>query len=343
MAIGKVKRGFVRWCLRLIGPLALAVFLARSSERRVLGASVASVSLPLIAAAVAMNFASVHAKVARWRLLLPGCAGRAVPYPVGRAWSAYLAAGFAGILTPGRVGDALRAVYAREHAGIPLARGMVSVIADRLCDLALLGILAIASSFALPLGIHERVVLVGVACLAAGGPVLAFGTPMIEALVSMAPRRVRERFGLDAWSDFVRRLRRLPVGLLARAMGWTVLAFAVNCAQGCLIASAAAIHISPAAILGMLSAASLLSLLPVSIAGLGVREAFFAAIFVRWGLPPESGVAFGLGVFVAMHLSLVAAGLVAWQLAPPPLWTGGRARDVGPSFDDIETPEEVRT
>jgi uncharacterized membrane protein YbhN (UPF0104 family) len=332
-------RRFARWCLRLVGPLALAALLARSYARGALGVSTAAASLPLLAVAVAMNFASVHAKVVRWRVLLPGTAGPAEPYPLGRAWTAYLAASFAGILTPGRVGDALRAVYAREHTGTPLARGMVAVVADRLCDLGLLGVLALASSFALPLSVHERTVLGGVALLAAAGPLFAFATPLAEVIVSIVPRALRNRLRLDAWSDFARQLRALPIRSLTRAMGWTSLAFGVNCAQGWIVAAAVGVHISPVAVLGLLSAASLLSLLPVSIAGLGVREAFFATLFVRWGLGPESGIGFGLAVFVATQLSLVAAGAVAWQLAPPPVWKTPRHS----MSAEIKTLKEIRT
>jgi hypothetical protein len=65
----------------------------------------------------------------------------------------------------------------------------------------------------------------------------------------------------------------------------------------------------------MSSLAFLLQILPVSLAGLGVREGAFAYMFTKIGLPPEQGVAVGL-LFFSQFLLLAAIGGVLEFLEP---------------------------
>ena len=58
--------------------------------------------------------------------------------------------------------------------------------------------------------------------------------------------------------------------------------------------------------------------MPISIAGVGVREAFLALMFPALGLTAAQGVVFGLLVFVVINLALVFVGFITWQVAPPP-------------------------
>ncbi|MDY6832174.1 MAG: UPF0104 family protein, partial [Thermodesulfobacteriota bacterium] len=51
----------------------------------------------------------------------------------------------------------------------------------------------------------------------------------------------------------------------------------------------------------------LLQLLPVSLAGIGVREGAFAYMFIQVGLPPEQGVAVGV-LFFSQFLLVAALG-----------------------------------
>src|SRR5215468_10336716 len=50
----------------------------------------------------------------------------------------FLTSLYLGMLTPGRVGDVLRAQYLRHDLGVPYAEGVASVVVDRLLDLYVL-------------------------------------------------------------------------------------------------------------------------------------------------------------------------------------------------------------
>ena len=106
------------------------------------------------------------------------------------------------------------------------------------------------------------------------------------------------------------------------AIPLTVASFAINYAQGWVVARALGIELSYLDVASLLATTSLLGLMPISVSGVGVRELFLALVFPALGLPAAQGVAFGLLVFVCNYLAIVFAGFVAWQVAPPPFEAG---------------------
>lgn len=64
-------------------------------------------------------------------------------------------------------------------------------------------------------------------------------------------------------------------------------------------------------VLGMVAVlADLLRLVPVTIQGVGVREAVFAGLFGAFGLPPEEGFVIGLIAYVCLSLATVTIGMI---------------------------------
>ena len=74
--------------------------------------------------------------------------------------------------------------------------------------------------------------------------------------------------------------------------------------------------------------------MPVSVSGVGVREAFLSLVFPALGLAAAHGVAYGLVVFAVIYLTTVLIGFIAWQVAPPPFGTDESPPGVeGPSLE----------
>lgn len=64
--------------------------------------------------------------------------------------------------------------------------------------------------------------------------------------------------------------------------------------------------------------ASLLGLLPISISGLGIREAFFVTVGPSLGLAADAATGLSLTMFVVIYLALAVLGFGCWQIKPPP-------------------------
>jgi uncharacterized protein (TIRG00374 family) len=100
-----------------------------------------------------------------------------VRVPAGQSLGIFLS-GFALTVTPGKVGEVLKAYLLREAHGVPLARTAPTVIAERLTDLIALALLALSGVSALGAGsrvIWVALALTGVAVASVSSEKLALG------------------------------------------------------------------------------------------------------------------------------------------------------------------------
>jgi hypothetical protein len=313
------RRGLVKLAVRLVGPVLLVIVLLRLRDKgALLDALKTAAPLPLILAPL-LTVLNTWLKVLRWDVLL---GARGHRYGPVRAWTSFLSSMFVGLLTPGRVGDVLRAQYLRHDLGIPYAEGIAIIVVDRLCDIYVLlafvavGVARFSSVLASDLSV---ITWAGVALTALGPLVLfvpGFTRQAMRAIYRKLPAMDPTGEGLER---FLVALRGQRIHHLAVAVFWTALAFAVNYAQGFLLARALHLDLSFFDVLCLMAIASLLGLLPISVSGVGVRELFFALVFPTLGYPAETGVVYGLGVFLVIYVSSVAIGFVSWHVAPPPV------------------------
>ncbi|WP_437620933.1 lysylphosphatidylglycerol synthase transmembrane domain-containing protein [Sorangium sp. So ce1151] len=316
-----MRRTVLRALIRLVGPLLLVLVVVRMDDRDAVLGAVASASAAPLALAAALNVLNIHLKVVRWDALLRA---RDIRYPLRRAWSAYLTSLYVGMLTPGRVGDVLRIRYLRHDLGVPYAEGLATVVMDRLCDLYVL-----AAFVAVGVARYSAVIAGRLAWLTWGGIALTVLAPLTllipglaeRVLLAVSRRLVKEPAQSaepGAASRFLVALRAHVGRGLLFTLPVTVATFVVNFVQGYLIARALGIPLSLFDVTCLLAIANLLGLLPISIAGVGVRELFFSLVFPSLGFSAEHGVSFGLLVFAVIYLVVVALGFVSWQVAPPP-------------------------
>ncbi|WP_437966222.1 lysylphosphatidylglycerol synthase transmembrane domain-containing protein [Sorangium sp. So ce260] len=316
-----MRRTVLRALVRLIGPLLLVLVVVRMDDRDAVLGAVASASAAPLALAAVLNVLNIHLKVVRWDALLRA---RGIVYPLRRAWSAYLTSLYVGMLTPGRVGDVLRIRYLRHDLGVPYAEGLATVVMDRLCDLYVL-----AAFVAVGVARYSAVIAGQLAWLTWGGIALTVLAPLVLLIPGLAERillAVSRKIAKEpadgaepgAASRFLVALRAHVGRGLLFTLPVTVATFVVNFFQGYLIARALGISLSLFDVTCLLAIANLLGLLPISIAGVGVRELFFSLVFPTLGFTAEHGVSFGLLVFAVIYLNVVALGFVSWQLAPPP-------------------------
>lgn len=340
-ASAPARRGWGRFALRLIGPILLVVVISRLHDLDVMVATITRASPLWFALALLLNPVIVHLKVERWRYLL-----RHLGYDYGlrRAYAAFLGSAYVGIQTPGRVGDVLRIQYARHDIDMPYSAGLATVVMDRLSDIyALLGFVAVGVAYFAGALSRELSYIawagVGVTALA---PLLLF----VPGWADVTMGRIYRRFvrgehaeGMDSFLAALRGYVGRPLGLV---LVLAVLPFLLNYVQGFWLARSLGLDITWFQVMCMLSVSSLLGLMPVSVAGVGVREAFLALVFPTLGLLPAEGVAFGMSILVTQHLAIMLAGFVAWQVSPPPTGAvqaatraGGEAGGGSPASTDV--------
>ena len=253
----------------------------------------------------------------RWRLLL-SAAG--VDTSFGAVLRQYFIGIFVNNFLPSTVGGDLAKVYylGRHHGYRPVT---ASVVLDRMLGIGILSVLAAAAMTWTPANAPALVAArVAVTAIAAGCVLMLV---LAAAGTGGLPARVG-RLG-DRAVSLAERLQRLRFDMAAALNDPAILAKATVVVAGYFVA-VTAIYIvfirlqqqaSPgfAAVFAVVTATSVLSNIPVSLNGLGLREQLHAALLAPFGVSREAAVAISLLLFGHLLVASVI-GLVFWLQAP---------------------------
>jgi glycosyltransferase 2 family protein len=274
----------------------------------------------LFALSVVVFFAGFAVAAARWRALLV-VAG--VPTGLGASFRAYLIGMFANNLLPtGYGGDAVRA-WVVAPSGKPLARSITSVIADRASALFCLILIAwVAVAFRadeLPGGI---VLLLGLSTLLiALGALAAFVVARRQGLGRFLPDAVREWTGEVAAT--IRTYER-DRGLLLFVLVVGVVYQALVLAAFWLIAESLGLDLDPAILAVVVPPVLLAALLPISLAGFGVREGAFVVLLGEFGVSAADATLLSVLSVVAVTIASLPGGVA---IAVGPMSLGSIRRE----------------
>jgi glycosyltransferase 2 family protein len=222
-------------------------------------------------------------------------------------------------------GDLVRALY----LGAPSARRTMAVhtvLFDRVSGLVMLVFVAVAAlglfgRFGLPWLVIGLVVVTGVG--------MAVGWFLVPAIVrrvfsteSKIARLVQRDLG-PFWNDHA---------LLARAAGVSVVFHVLQCSSLMLLGHALSMEIDWRYYFVFHPLVTVLSAIPVSVAGLGIREAGYVWFLQRQGIDNDIATAFGILWFVVLLASSLVGGLVyLWSGAAVPTLRSQRGHQPAPS------------
>jgi uncharacterized protein (TIRG00374 family) len=299
--------------------LALAVLYLVS--RQLLGhdwheawASVRGANAGLFALALAVFYCSFPLRAVRWRALLANvgyerAAGRPMPSVLGLTRIMYLA-WFANCVTVARLGDAYRGYLLKRASGVSFAVTLGTVLAERLLDLLVLaammgaGVLVVFGG-SLPTEATQA--------LAAG---LVLSVVGVVGLLSMRrfrwaferilPKRLHAHY-LRLEHGIIGSFRRLPLLVAYSAIGWILEGAALY-----LTIAAVDVPVPVAGALVVALAASLLSTVPITPAGLGFTEAGMVVMLQWLGLDVSTATAATFLFRVINYWTIVVLGLVLY-------------------------------
>ena len=305
--------------IRLLGVGLLIVLLARLDLARVWDV-LRTADLKLVVLAIAGVIPLIWIKTVRWQGILRAQSIRVALWP---ALLAYFGSLFIGFLTPGRLGEFIKAVHINRDYGVSLAQAFSSVLADRLFDLYALLAVGSAALLTLALADREVIVLIGLVLLLTGPLVLFLNDASFGWFQCVGQRfgaLGRRLFAAEGQLvDLRTGLRRLTVKWLLLAVVLTVLAYGVFFGQCYVLARALNLKIGFGSVVFAVALGSLITLVPVSISGLGTREAAMIAYLDTVGVDAEAALSFSLLVFVTFYVAGGLIGLLAWWIKPVPL------------------------
>ena len=279
-------------------------------------------------ASVAVMAAGVPPMAWRWRELL---AARGIHERLPWLNRAYFVSYTAGQVLPTAVGGDASRVYetARRHPGRLGDLTAIVLLERALGGVATLTLAAIG--FALALGTYDVGAYLWIeAAFVAGTVVLAlvfFSRAARRPLRRFVPllRRVRLERPLRAFYEGVHAFRG-HVGLMAAVLALTLVVQAVRVLAIWMAGRSVGLDLSPRPYYVMGPLLFLVMLVPFTINGLAVREAFFVSFLTQLGVEKEQALATGFLFFVVtIALSVPGALVLAWEnlrrgaAGPPPL------------------------
>ena len=222
---------------------------------------------------------------------------------------------FYGTITPGRMGTLLKMSYLKERTDIPLAACGTSILLDKFLDAVTLLFLALVGTYMIigkMTGLFVSFVFVFVFLTAMF--LLNYRKQRSRYLVELFLKTAfpqyfesRLRQSVELFFDALPRKRRLAVPLILSGLTW-VLVFT----QSYTIACALDIPLSYLTFLFVIPVGSAIGLLPITVGGLGTREATYVTLFLLYGISPQKVMSMSLiNIFIC---SLIPA-FIGWMVS----------------------------
>lgn len=291
----------------MAGLLLIAVVMRRTGTGGV-WAALAGVQMGWLVLALALVGLAVVISAHRWGLLL---AAAGLRLPLGRLVRLYLTGLFAGNFLPSSVGGDVVRLWALGRASGRTPAVAASVVVERITG----GwVLSVAALVALPVGgaaLRHLWPAVSVLALVMAAISLLVLTPgWIQAAAAWAQGRGWDRLagGLRQGVTALAAYRHRP-GTLAAVLGWAVLFQIVVAAVNFALLAALGHRIDGVTCLAATALILAATVVPVSIGGLGIREAAYVTLFGRAGVPPQDAFAASLLFLAAVTMVSLPGGL----------------------------------
>ncbi len=305
---GRLGRALLRVA---VAGIVLAVVASRV-ELAAVGRALAATPPRDVAVATVASFVSVLVIAWRLRVLLTA---QGVPARVGQTFAINLAAFFYNLFLPiGGVGvAALRVQRLSSEASGRLTAALTAIVCDRLAAMAALGIVGLLCWVVDP---HAKP--------AGGMLVLLGGVSTMAFLVAprVVPRRMRtlahrlHTAGAGTWwgavlgraSHAVGAVARLPTPALAAIVGISIVAQLPGILAFVALGEGLGLSVPLLSMAWIRSVVVVLSLLPISIGGVGVREGALVLMLHGFGVPAHQAFALSILVFATTILAPGLAG-----------------------------------
>ncbi|MFH0770616.1 MAG: lysylphosphatidylglycerol synthase transmembrane domain-containing protein [Candidatus Peregrinibacteria bacterium] len=296
------------YLLKSIGVVLFVWILLRIDRVQLLFA-LHNASLPLILTGLGLLAPIYVLRSMRWHSLTTGSG---VDESLLEATHLYLASLFLGVVTPGKVGEAMR-IPSLMRKGLTGRKSTALTILDRGLDIALLGPLGLASVAFLS-GTYPFLWWTGLAIACGGGAYVLY--------------RTTERW-LTLPSDMVSLLKKtwMPV------LGFTIVSWSLYYLQLIIFMRAFALEIPMIPFLSIMTVVGILSVLPIAPAGLGTREAALLYFFRTFAIPPPLTIAFAFTIFITTFAGSLIGAYCLWRLP-----TGHAHRHIAREPERVQSP-----
>jgi hypothetical protein len=319
---------------RLAGPLRLLVglliftLLIYHLDWHALSNVLLTIDVRPLALSMAMSFPFLILKGWRWYLLLTL---QNAQYKFGAVVLDFLCGNYIGLITPGRVGELSRVIYQKQASGISYGQALSNVLVDRFLDLGVTLVVAIFGFIiyrpALPAKVVVSIIillLTGVALVGAWKAlhhkqlrfqIQAFAFKGI--LSKYYARLPEETSGIQSfWTNFCAGLNQFMHWKIIFPVLVSLLAFSFMVWQNSFLVQSIHVNLPIPYLAFCITVINLVSLIPISISGIGTRDAMFVLLLAEIGVSLEQALSLSLLFLFTFNVTGILLGALAWCLRP---------------------------
>jgi uncharacterized membrane protein YbhN (UPF0104 family) len=293
-----------RLVLRMVVGASLLAFVLSRARWSQMSVTLGPALLLKVGATAALLMLAQFLSAVRWRVILGGRA------PIGYLWRLYMIGSFFSLFLPTLVGgDAVRAAAASRTAANPGA-ALASVVTERM-----LGVLALAVYLLIGLAVAPGLIASSRAQFHWTLPPWAMAVGIAGAILGIAAVLLAWRYSAklrtfvaEARSIFDR-LRSVP-GTFGGAVALGFLVQAVHMTVWFQLAMSLHLPVPARAFFVLVPLITLAGMMPVSIAGIGVREGAWVVLLAPFGIRSADAVAYSLLYFIGVLIVGLIGGLM---------------------------------
>lgn len=302
---------FFKKYLFLLGIILFIFILFKSNPEEILK-NIKNVNFFYLVLAALLAFPILFTKSLCWNYIKRK---QGIKYSPKNSFLMYCSGTYLGTLTPGKMGELAKIFYLKKD-GYSIGRSLVSVILDRISDLAFLLILGFlflitfqGRSWVLVLGIISVVFLF----------IIFLKIGLIKWVINkifhiLIPKKYQNSWKIN-FQDFINDLKvyKLKHYLIISLI--TVFSWCFYYLQMYILAKSTNLNIPFFYLAISITAAGLITLIPASISGIGTRDATLILLFAPFSILKEQAIVFS-SLILLMSLFASLIGLICWFIKP---------------------------
>lgn len=299
--------------IRLIGLIIFFLILLRVDFELII-TNIFQLDLRYILVGIILTPLVVVIKSFRWRSLLQH---QNIDINSKDSFLIYFSSIYFGIVTPGGIGgEFIKAIYLKNEYSIALSKSILTIILDRLFDLYSYILLACLTAILLmdQLSLQIIVSLISLILLITPFYYHYLDSPyriihwLYYLVVKKLSNKMIEYINIERNEGFRK--------IILYGFALTIICQIIVTIQFYCISKAMNIEIGLIVFLFIVAASSLVSIIPISIAGIGTRDALLVYIFLRINLDTESALIFSSVLLFMVYVATGVFGLLAYLIKP---------------------------
>lgn len=259
---------------------------------------------------------SMALRVKRWSIILGSCG---IILPFKTVAKGYLKGFVLGTVTPGKVGDLSKFYFLSKMSGVSKSTALLASVADRLFDLLVIMLLSVLGVIMIRVPSEVAVSVVFVSFTSAIVFLFFVFSEKIASIISKLFVRIAGLLGFAGVlpdSSLVVMQRSLKVllrkpGMLLSAVLLSICIWLSLAFQATLILLSFGVSVGFVEILVFICVAAVVALVPVTVSGMGTRDAAFVLLLGSLGVGASYALMFSIAYFL---FGQIIPSLVGWVL-----------------------------